>query len=493
MAGAPWNAALALLPAWWRGRSPRLRATLAACAALAAVVAAAAAFALRDTSLPLFAGTLRPAQVAEVGDRLASWGIPFRTSADNVEVPRALRRATLLRLALAGVPQRPLPSSLETLADAGPLTPDRVLEVRQRAGLEGEIAQSLRTLEGIFDARVIIAPGHAATFADEAATPATASVRISPRAGSALDAARVQAVRAFVAAAVPGLLPERVQVLDDRGEAFDAATAAPGEDSLEARLQSALDRVEGLGATLVRVHVVRADDARELLLRRIVPAGGALRSESAQEEYRNGGGAYRSGHNAAQDGSDEREERAQLPSGRIRRVSIAVFVDRSRAGDLSKIRELVEGAAAVDPRRGDEVRVEALEFAHPLPVTPRSPVPLLLAALLPALLVGASLIVAALLARPLAALLAEALRGAGLRRAVERTPPPLAEARRLRAALDVEPPHAAAAVISALPASTAVAVLDLYPAEERERIVRRMATARADAIPSLESILGKYS
>ena len=40
--------------------------------------------------------------------------------------------------------------------------------------------------------------------------------------------------------------------------------------------------------------------------------------------------------------------------------------------------------------------------------------------------------------------------------------------------LEQEPPHAAAAIISALPAATATAVLELYPPHEREAIVTRM-------------------
>ncbi|MDE2573055.1 MAG: hypothetical protein KGM44_11110 [bacterium] len=477
----------------WQGWPSRVRGLLVCAAALCAVAAAAMAFATRDTSVPLFAAPLRPPQVAEVGDRLAAWGIPFRVSGQGIEVPRALRQATLLHLSLAGVPHRPLPDTLDALADAGPLVPERVLEVRQRAGLEGEIAQGLRTLDGVTDARVIVAPGHDGTFADESPTPTTASVRLSLRSGERLDERRVRAVRDFVAASVAGLASERVHVLDDRGSAFDGAASSIDQDGLRAQLQSALDQVEGAGTTIVRLHVVRDDDAREIVQRRVLPAGGALRSESTQEEYHGGQGSYRGGRSAVEDGSVEREEHATLPAGRLRRLSVAVFVDRSRGGDLSKIRALVEAAAGIDVRRGDEVRVEAMAFARPPGTPPRSPLALLAVASLPALFLGLGLAAAAWAALPVARAGLSVLHGMALRRAVEQRPPALAEAQRLRAALDVEPPHAAAAVISALPASTAVAVLDLYPAEERERIVRRMATARAEAIPSLERIIGKYS
>jgi flagellar motor switch protein FliG len=59
----------------------------------------------------------------------------------------------------------------------------------------------------------------------------------------------------------------------------------------------------------------------------------------------------------------------------------------------------------------------------------------------------------------------------------------------VRGALRNEPPHTAAAVISALPAATAAAVLDLYPPEERAGIIRRMQRPRSPFIPDLEQVL----
>jgi hypothetical protein len=59
----------------------------------------------------------------------------------------------------------------------------------------------------------------------------------------------------------------------------------------------------------------------------------------------------------------------------------------------------------------------------------------------------------------------------------------------VRGALQNEPPHTAAAIISALPAATATAVLDMYPAEERAAIVRRMSRPAAPVIPDYETVL----
>ena len=80
-------------------------------------------------------------------------------------------------------------------------------------------------------------------------------------------------------------------------------------------------------------------------------------------------------------------------------------------------------------------------------------------------------------ARPAYALLVRSVEAAGVRNAARESAglPPA----RVRGALAGEPPHVAAAVISALPAATATAVLELYPPEERAQIVRRLG-ARGD-------------
>jgi len=60
---------------------------------------------------------------------------------------------------------------------------------------------------------------------------------------------------------------------------------------------------------------------------------------------------------------------------------------------------------------------------------------------------------------------------------------------KVRGALADEPPHAAAAIISALPASTAAAVLDMYSPEERAAIVRRMQRPASPLLTDPESFI----
>ena len=167
------------LLARWTALDPRRR-TLAlglAAALLAAIVLAFLGG--RDSRVVLFATPLRSEQIAEVAERLAEWNVPFSALPDNVRVEGKQRNELLLRLALAGVPHPHLTTTVETLEKSGPLTPQSVIDAQQRAGLAGDLASALRGLPDVVDAQVIIAPANEAAFAGDAASAATASVRLS--------------------------------------------------------------------------------------------------------------------------------------------------------------------------------------------------------------------------------------------------------------------------------------------------------------------------
>jgi flagellar M-ring protein FliF len=213
------------------------RAKLAAVAALllGCVLVAVALLATRDPRVTLFATPLRTDQLAEVETRLAAWRVPYAPLADNVRVDPRRRADLLLRLALAGIPHPHLAGSGEALAHVGALTPLTVLEAQTRDALAADLAQGLRGLDGVADARVIIAPARGGIYADDPARDASASVRITLAPGARIAATTVAGIRAFVAGGVPGLDPTHVTVLDDRG-VLDGADGANEDDTLQTSL-----------------------------------------------------------------------------------------------------------------------------------------------------------------------------------------------------------------------------------------------------------------
>jgi flagellar biosynthesis/type III secretory pathway M-ring protein FliF/YscJ len=477
----------------WNALDVRGRMLVAALAC-ASIVATALALALqRDTRAALFAAPLRSEQVEEVAERLAEWNVPFVVTADNVRVDGGARNDLLLRLAMLGVPHTHLASLDDALGKAGPLTPQSVLDAQALEGRAGDLASGLRGVAGVEDARVIIAPARDGTFADDGSShAATASVRLTLRPGAELSHATVDGLRAYVADGVPGLNPEHVAILDDRGFTFAEESDGASEGSaLQTSLQSALDQALGGGATVVRVRVML--DASSARHREIVrqPLGGAIGSTSSDEHFKSATKQYTKSNATLDRGSDERDENVDTPPGRIERISVAVAVDAARGFDLAKIEALARATLALDSGRGDIVSVTSVPFPHAASVSRALPFLSILdsiASIVPSTLIALALFGAIRYgAKPFLGLCETFAQ----RVAVERTSRAVSgyAPAHVRGALANEPPHTAAAIISALPAATATAVLEMYSAEERAAIVQRMARAAAPAVPDYETVL----
>jgi flagellar M-ring protein FliF len=470
--------------------SPRAR--LGVVVGLLAVIALGAFGALlaRDTRVALFATPLRPEQVAEVEQRLAAWSVPYAALPDNLRVERTRRSDLLLRLALAGIPHAHLAGSDETLGHIGALTPPAVLEAQTRDALAADLALALRGVDGIADARVVIAPASGGVYADEPRRDASASVRVTLAPGAHVGARTVAGIEAFVAGGVPGLDAERVVVLDDRGFAL-AGDAGDDASDVQTALQSALDGAFGAGATIVRVHREPSGERREVDDVRRAALGGTIARTSNDERYASAQKRYSRSGGTEDNGSETREERRVSAPDATARLTVAIFVDAARGLDVGAIRALAAASVGLRPARGDELQVEAVAFGASAPGPRRAAAPGWLLAIVSvapqALTALAVVLVVAGAARPLVAVALRGLETASARSAAREAAgvPPA----RVRGALAGEPPHVAAAIISALPTATAAAVLELYPPEERAAIVRRLARAHADLVPPVDELL----
>jgi flagellar M-ring protein FliF len=482
---------LAPLLARWSALSPRARGASTCAAVAIAFVAIVAGIVAARPHAALFATPLHPEQLAEVEDRLASWNVAFVPSADNVTVDASQRSELLLRLSLAGVPHAHVASSGEALAQIGALTPQAVIDAQARAGLAGDLELALRGVAGVDDAQVIVAPARTATFADESATGASASVRLHVRDGARLSNEAIEGIRQFVAAGVPDLDPSRVTILDDAGVALNGSGGGDDASDLQASLQSALDAAFGAGATIVRVRGERDPRAQQSHVTRDAPLG-ALSLSGTDESFGGDGRRYEKRERTEQRGDERRDIVTTQTPGRLARLSVAVFVDASRDLDVAAIRALAAATVGIDPHRGDTLGVEPVAFARDR-VPHRDAWWLAYGAIVP-LLPAVAIAIVALLGlrlvlpplRATATALIERIGIARTREAVRGFAPS-----HVASVLREEPPHAAAAIISALPAATAAAVLDLYPAAERSAIVRRMARPRSALIPDAAEVIDR--
>lgn len=387
----------------------------------AAMLALFALLALRGGSssggMALLYADLDPRETAQIADRLDHARIVHVESptADRIEVPAAdVARARLL-LARDGLPSGGS-IGYEIFDKADPLgETDFHLAINETRAMEGEIARSIRMIAGVRAARVHLVLPRRQIFA-QAAEPAQASVMLTMAGAARLDPQEVQAVLNLVAAAVPGLKPQAIAVVDNRGtllaragqgdDANDAASVEELRRSEEMRLGRAveemLERTLGPGHVRAQASVTMRFDHHAQTQESFDPDQQVVRStQTSTSNSRSSEGEKpvtvqnnlpnADAGAASQSGSQEQkqEETTNYEIGKtvttttsdqpqVARVSIAVMVDGVMAGgaggkpqwqprsaeELGRIRGIVQSAIGYDAKRGDTVEVVCMPFVQ---------------------------------------------------------------------------------------------------------------------------------
>ena len=301
-------------------------------------------------------------------------------------------------------------------------------QVTQVRALEGELSRTIRTIAGVRAARVhLVLPKREPFERDRQA--AQASVMLTMAGPGRLDHEGVSAILNLVAAAVPGLRPQNVAIVDSRGDVLaragdgtgDSGAAASTEETrhaLEQRLsrgvEDMLERTLGSGRVraeaAVEMDVAQMHETQE----KFDPEGKVERSTQSVTDSSKSTEAAPSvsvqnnlpnatPDTAAGTGSQQQrqEETTNFEIGKtvrtmvrdqpeIRRISLAVLVDGTETApadgtapvykpraqeELDRIAALVRGAIGYDEKRGDKVEVVNMRFAAaeepPAPATRR--------------------------------------------------------------------------------------------------------------------------
>jgi flagellar M-ring protein FliF len=188
-------------------------------AAITAVVVATIGFASYYLNRPAFETLyvgLDRSDVNQIGMVLSDNGIDFDVASDGttVLVPAGTTAQARMLLAEKGLPTS-ANAGYELFDNVGSLGLTSFMQqVTRVRALEGEIARTIQSIQGIKAARVHIVMGERGNFRREEQTP-TASVVIR---ASGVDAVKsAMSIRYLVAAAVPGLDADKVTVLDSSG------------------------------------------------------------------------------------------------------------------------------------------------------------------------------------------------------------------------------------------------------------------------------------
>lgn len=380
-----------------------------------AIVGGGGYYLSRPSFETLYAGLDRQ-DVANIGAALNEAGIAFDVSSDGTSVLVRFSETAHARMLLAekGLPHS-ANSGYELYDKLGSLGLTSFMQdVTRVRALEGELARTIQTMNGVRAARVHIVLPDEGSFR-RTRQPPSASVMI--RADTIADTRMGQAIRHLVAAAVPGMTIDEVTVLNTDGTLLAAGNetedAAPGkmltlEKTISKDIQDSIRKELSpyLGLRNFQISVaaklntdnrqtnetIYNPDSRVERSTRVVKENNTVQNATNQQPAsvanaipQAGGTSSNPDSKTSTTDNSKREELTnyELSSKTITTVSggytidhlsIAVLVNRNALdakgaaaleNRLADIEALVTSAAGLRKDRGDTIKVLAEDFADP--------------------------------------------------------------------------------------------------------------------------------
>ncbi len=366
----------------------------------------------------LFSG-LEARDASAVVAKLDALSVPYEQKGDGGTILIPADQVTKIRMQLAtdGLPSAGVGYEIFDKSDTFGTTAF-VQNVNRLRALEGELARTIRSLDSIVSARVHLVIPDRQIFARDNQPP-SASVVVKARAR--LSRGQVSAVQHLVAAAVAGLTPNNVALIDDKGELLaggngdgDNASGAVQEERISGFEDRLRQRVENIVSSIVGPGHARVQVAADMDFNRVtetaetfdpdskvVRSSQTVQQDSASKDNRAAAAVSvgtaipgqaappaPAADNASVSNNTRNEETINyeiskttktqtLDAGQVKKLSVAVVVDGTyapgangarnyapRSGDdMTKITALVRSAIGFDEKRGDQLQVTNMRFA----------------------------------------------------------------------------------------------------------------------------------
>ncbi|UQU65425.1 flagellar M-ring protein FliF [Couchioplanes caeruleus] len=337
-------------------------------------------------------------------ESLQKSGTPYELANGGTTIMVPQDQVYDLRLQMSG---EGLPGDADTgyalLDKQGITTSDFMQHTNYQRALQGELANTIKSIDGVEAATVNLVIPQKDVFADDQ-EKTTASVLVASSPSKPLSGQTVQAIVNLVASSVEGLDPTNVTVVGADGKVLSSGNGAPvssggdsGSDSetvafqnrLNSSLQKMLDAVVGPGHAVVTTTAELDFDRTQTTSKTYSsdPSVAALSEQIQREAYNGNGngtggvlgpdniqvpngtssagtGQYENSTVTRNNSVNEVTETRNRAPGSIKRLNVAVLLDATTAGAVNQadVQTLVSAAAGVDPTRGDTVAVSAMAF-----------------------------------------------------------------------------------------------------------------------------------
>lgn len=269
-------------------------------------------------------------------------------------------------------------------------------KINYQRALQGELTRTIMSLAEVREARVLLALPEQGLFRQATIRP-KASVTLSMKKGQGLRAEQVAGIQRLVSAAVPGISPQDVTIVDRSGVALtrngsgvnEADDMGSGRLDLKKETETylarkatvVLERALGTGQALASVDVVLNMDRVQVKTDEVIGAPGkpgvaptgvvtrqreTSRDAGAPLNTTSSGGATASAGGTSQQEVEyalgHRVEQVMSQPGSVRRVQVAVVVKQAlQSAQHEQLRQMVAASVGASLERGDTVVVQTIE------------------------------------------------------------------------------------------------------------------------------------
>ena len=358
-------------------------------------------------SYSILFNNLSDKDASAITDSLQKAGTKYQLANGGQTILVPQDQVNQLRLTLSG---QGLPGDAGTgyslLDQQGITTSDFMQHTNYQRALEGELAKTIGSIEGVEAATVHLVLPQKDVFADNQDQP-TASVLVATSPSQPLSGQQVQAIVHLVASSVEGLDPTQVTVAGADGKILSAgggADVGTGGDNtqdsqtvafqnrMNTSLQNMLDNVVGPGHSVVTTNATLDFDQTQTTSKTYQqdPSLPATSEQNSREAYNgsgncNGGvlgpdnisgpgcnsggsssgpGQYENSTDTRNNALNEVNKVSKSAPGSIKNLHVAVLLDSTTAGAVNptQIQQLLSSAVGIDPTRGDTIAVSAMPF-----------------------------------------------------------------------------------------------------------------------------------
>jgi len=415
------------LPEFLKGNGPARFGVMAGVAAVLTAFFLYVAGVISEPPKTILYSGLDPRAAAQVTAKLDAMNVKYDAKGDGSTILVPADQVVKLRMELASENLPAAGTGYEIFDKSDSFgTTAFVQNINKLRAMEGELARSIETIDGIDTARVHLVIPERQLFSHDDQSP---SASVVLRTQGTMDRGQVAAIQHLVAAAVAGLMPNRVAIVDDHGTLLaggDDKTGADAtaeeqenhttdlEDRLRQRIESIVASIVGPGHVRVQVAADMNYDHTQTTSETFDPDSKVVRStqtveQNASDTNASNGGAVSVANslpNAQQNNADSTKsssgrteettnyeiskttKTSVVDQGTVKRLSVAVAVDGTTKTDaagkdtytartpqeMSQIDSLVKSAIGYDKKRGDDVKVVNMPFAH-LDVADATPAP----------------------------------------------------------------------------------------------------------------------